>query len=44
MMNMLVGSLLLVLGARLLYTGRAYAAWVIPGTLALAWAWTRSAT
>ena len=37
-----VGVLLIVLGARLLYLGRAYAAWVLPGVLALAWAWIRT--
>jgi acyl-CoA dehydrogenase len=41
-MTAVVGCLLLVLGARLLYAGRAYAAWVIPGALALAWVWIRS--
>ena len=39
MMTVLVAALLVVLAARLLYLGRGYAAWTLPGAAALAWWW-----
>jgi hypothetical protein len=36
-MTWLIAALLVVLAVRLLYLGRGYAAWVVPGTLALAY-------
>ena len=37
MMTLLVALLLVVLAVRLLYLGRGYAAWTLPGAAALAW-------
>jgi len=42
MMAVLVVLLLVVLAGRLLYYGRPYAAWTVPGAAALAWWWMRS--
>ena len=37
-----LAALLAVLALRLLYVGRGYAAWTLPGTIALVWWWLES--